>query len=225
MNVWWSLGILTGCHTMTETGHQLGPWPEVIRPMGCTKPNTFTFTGSWVWEKQKLSVSLLIGVIAFQQILGPLAYALWPTHWEPRGHMKINWPVFEDEDKKDVITYQSWCWDIMVYHWAGCWDHTLLPYIICSLQGYPGELVRGSSTDVTLDGMPAMLYEHYYNVKDLDTLNQEFFQLQMGEKKMVSEWGCASFESPPNPHSLIPRVASARPHSQTEPWPLLQWAT
>ena len=24
--------------------------------------------------------------------------------------MKINLPVFRDEDTKDAVTYQSWCW-------------------------------------------------------------------------------------------------------------------
>ena len=28
----------------------------------------------------------------------------------------------------------------MVYHHAGWWDCTLLPYVICSLQGYPGDV-------------------------------------------------------------------------------------
>ena len=48
--------------------------------------------------------------------------------------MKIN---FKDEDMKDAVTYQSWRWDLTVYHCAGCWDHTLLPYAIQSLQGLP----------------------------------------------------------------------------------------
>ena len=73
----------------------------------------------------------------------------------------------------------------MVYCQAGCQDCTLLPYVICSLQGYPGELVRGSGTDVTLDGV-LILDEHYNNVKALDAVNQELFQLQMGEKETVS---------------------------------------
>ena len=34
-----------------------------------------------------------------------------------------------------------------------------------------------------------MLDEHYNHVKALDALNQELFQLQMGGKEMVSEWG------------------------------------
>ena len=41
--------------------------------------------------------------------------------------MKINLPIFKDEDAKDAVTYQSWRWDLMVYHHVGCRDHTLLP--------------------------------------------------------------------------------------------------
>ena len=103
--------------------------------------------------------------------------------------MKINLPVFKDEDTKDAITYQSWCWDLTVYHCAGCQDHTLLPYAIHSLQGYPGELVRSSWMDITLDDVLTILDEHYNNLKALDALNQELFQLCMGEKETVSDWG------------------------------------
>ena len=42
--------------------------------------------------------------------------------------MKINLPVFKDEDAKDTVTYQSWRWDLTVYQCAGCRDCTLLPY-------------------------------------------------------------------------------------------------
>ena len=73
-----------------------------------------------------------------------------------------------------------------MYHHAGCWDNTLLPYIICSLQGYPGELVRSSGEAITLDGVLTVLDEHYSKVMVLDALNQELSQLQMGEE-MVSE--------------------------------------
>ena len=78
--------------------------------------------------------------------------------------MKINFPVFKDEDTKDAITCQSWCWHLMVYQCTGCHDHTLLLYVICSLQGYPRELVRSSRTDITLDDILTVLDEHYNNV-------------------------------------------------------------
>ena len=51
---------------------------------------------------------------------------------------------------------------------------------------YPRELVRSLGTDVTLDGILTVLDEHYNNVKALDALNQELFQLQMGKKETVS---------------------------------------
>ena len=103
--------------------------------------------------------------------------------------MKINLPIFEDEDAKDTVTYQSWRWDLTMYQCAGCRDHTLLPYAIRSLQGYPGELVWSSGTDITLDDVLMILDEHYNNVKVLDTLNQELFQLQMADKETVLDRG------------------------------------
>ena len=101
--------------------------------------------------------------------------------------MKINLLVFNDKDTKDAVTYQSWPWDLTVYHHARCQDHTLLPFAICLLQGYPGKLVRSSGMDITLDDVLTILDEHYNNVKALDALNQELFQLYMGEKEMVSD--------------------------------------
>ena len=103
--------------------------------------------------------------------------------------MKINLPIFKDEDAKDTVTYQSWRWDLMVYQCAGCRDCTLLPYAIRSLQGYPRELVWNSGMDITLDDVLTILDEHYNNVKALDVLNQELFQLQMVDKETVSDWG------------------------------------
>ena len=91
--------------------------------------------------------------------------------------MKINLPIFKDKDPKDAVTYQSWRWNLTVYWCTGCRDHTLLPYAIRSLQGYPGELVWSSGIDITLDDVLTILDEHYNNVKALDVLNQELFQL------------------------------------------------
>ena len=103
--------------------------------------------------------------------------------------MKINLPIFKDEDAKDAVTYQSWRWDLTVYQCARCRDRTFLPYAIRSLQGYPGELVWNSGTDITLDNVLMILDEHYNNVKVLDALNQELFQLWMADKETVSDWG------------------------------------
>ena len=103
--------------------------------------------------------------------------------------MKINLPVFKDRDAIDAVTYQSWRSDLTVYQCAGCRDCTLLPYVIRSLQGYPGELVWSSGTDITLDDVLMILDEHYNNVKALDALNPELFHLRMADKETVSDWG------------------------------------
>ena len=108
---------------------------------------------------------------------------------EPGGHMKINLPVFKDEDTKDAFTYQSWCWDLIVYHHTGCWDCTLFPYDIHSLQGKPGKLLRSLGTYITPDNVLTILDENYNNVKVLGALSQELFQLHMGEKETDSDWG------------------------------------
>ena len=78
----------------------------------------------------------------------------------------------------------------MVYQHAGCRDRTLLPYAIRSLQGHPGELVWSSGMDITLDDVSMILDEHYNNVKVLDALNQELFQLQMADKGDCVRLGC-----------------------------------
>ena len=40
-----------------------------------------------------------------------------------------------------------------------------------------------------LDDVLMILDEHYNNVKALDVLNQELFQLWMANKETVSDWG------------------------------------
>ena len=42
--------------------------------------------------------------------------------------------------------------------------------------------------DITLDDVLTILDKHYNNVKVLDALNQDLFQLQMADKETVSEW-------------------------------------
>ena len=50
-------------------------------------------------------------------------------------------------------------------------------------------IVRSSSMDITLDDVLTILDEPYNNVKELDALNQELFQLWMADKETVSDWG------------------------------------
>ena len=49
--------------------------------------------------------------------------------------------------------------------------------------------MRSLGMDITLDDILTILEKHYNNIKALDALNQELFQLCMGEKETVSNWG------------------------------------
>ena len=49
--------------------------------------------------------------------------------------------------------------------------------------------MQSSGTDITLDDALTILDEHYNNVKALDALNQELFQMRMADKETVLDWG------------------------------------
>ena len=61
------------------------------------------------------------------------------------------------------------------------------PSSLCKV--IPEELVQSSGMDITLDSVLTILDKHYNNVKALDALNQELFQLWMADKETVSHWG------------------------------------
>ena len=141
------------------------------------------------FESDRSSISMASSISSCSDCLDGSGCSRQGRRHQEETCMKINLPIFKDEDAKDTVTYQSWRWDLTVYRHAGCRDHTLLPYAIRSLQGYLGELVWSSGTDITLDNVLTILDKHYNNVKALDALNQELFQMRMADKEMVSDWG------------------------------------
>ena len=86
------------------------------------------------------------------------------------------------------------------------------PMLFILYKVYPGELVRSSGTDITLDDVLTILDEHYNNVKALDALNQELFQLCMGEKRQYQTGG-APVETTAGSCGIIPRTFSSGPCS------------
>ena len=155
-------------------------------------PIAFALTGSWVWEWLKFSINFLISV---QQIWSFLTFKSWLTM------LQGVWKPYEDQP----ASLQGWRYERcshlpkLALGLNGVSLHWRLrsypsPYAIHSLQGYPRELVRSSETDITLDDVLTLLDEHYNNVKTLDTLNQELFQLWMGEKETVFDWGCICWD-------------------------------
>ena len=71
------------------------------------------------------------------------------------------------------------------------WGVEITPSYLCNsiFEGYPGELVWRSDTDITLDDVLTVFDKQYNNVKALDALNQELFQQWMVDKETVSDQG------------------------------------
>ena len=59
---------------------------------------------------------------------------------------------------------------------------------------------------ITIDDVLTILDKHYNNVKALDALNQELFQLQMGEKETILDWGVHLSKRPPSLSHFISRM-------------------
>ena len=96
----------------------------------------------WGLESDRSSISTASSISSWSDHSDGSGHSRWGRRYWEETRMKINLPILKDEDAKDAVTYQSLRWDLTVYRHAGCRDHTLLPYAIRSLQGYPGELVQ-----------------------------------------------------------------------------------
>ena len=195
--------------------------------MGGPTPVALPLVRPWNWEWQKHSMSTSSSMSSMSERLGGSRHPHHGRHphREPGGHMKITLPVFKDEDTKDAVTYQSWCWDLTVYCQARCQDHALSSLVPSAhYKVIWGSSWEVSGMDITLDDVLNTLDEHYNNVKALDVLNKKLFQMHMGEKETVSDWGCALIETPADSCGIIPRMHF--PLDQVvklKQWSLLQW--
>ena len=183
------LGMTLGPATRTWAKHQTKTEAKAGKNCGQLHHITFALARSWIWKWLKFSINFLISVIKVWQVWGSRHSHCSQWHWrESEGHMKINLPVFKDEYTR-CHHLSELTLNLTVYCCTECQDCTLLPYAIHSLQGYLEELVRSSGMDITLDDVLTILDEHYNNVKALDAMKQKLFQLQMGEKESVLDWG------------------------------------
>ena len=72
---------------------------------------------------------------------------------------------------------------------SGCDNCHLLPYVIRSLQGFPGDLVRNLGEDATLSDVLWMLDEHNGVMMTFDTLSKELYSLKQGMGENVALFG------------------------------------
>ena len=132
-------------------------------------------------------------------------HSRWGRWHQEEAHMKINLPVFKDEDAKDAMTYQSWRWDLNVYRCAGCRGLHLLPYAIRSLQGYPGELVWSSGTDITLDDVLTILGWTLQHCKSAWCTESGTISIMDGWQGNHVGLGCLPFKTFTSTSSFLPQ--------------------
>ena len=72
---------------------------------------------------------------------------------------------------------------------SGWDDQHLLPYIFCSLQGFPDDLARSLGKDVTLSDILQMLDKHYGVVMMFNALSKGLYSLKQGSRESVAEFG------------------------------------
>ena len=102
--------------------------------------------------------------------------------------VKVNLPIFKDEKTKDVVTYHSWWWDIVIFCCLAWDDQHLLLYDFHSLQGFLGDLASCLGEDASLPNILQMLDAHYGMVMMFDTLNKELYSLKQGSRENVAEF-------------------------------------
>ena len=109
----------------------------------------------------------------------------------PRGDLrvKVNLLTFKDEMTKDTVIHHSWQLDVTIFCCLE-WDHQhLLPYVIQSFQGLPGDFARSLQKDTTLNDILQTLDEHYGMVMMCDALSKELYSLKKGLGGNVAEFG------------------------------------
>ena len=113
---------------------------------------------------------------------------------------EITWksicPSLRMKTGRMLSPYQSWHWDIMVYHQAGCQDCTLFPYVIHSLQGYPGSW-WGTWAPISLWMVWSLCWMSTTTMSRLWTpQTRNFSNYKWLTKKQCQIWGCASQDTP-----------------------------
>ena len=64
----------------------------------------------------------------------------------------------------------------------------MLPYVFCSLQGFPGDLARSLGEDATLNDVLQMIDEHYSVFMTFNTLSKELYCIKKGLSGNIAEF-------------------------------------
>ena len=153
--------------------------PQLLRDTSGRSPSSGGVSSDWRSEWSSHQLTMTRGS----------RWSNWAGRAERGLRVKVNLPIFKDEKTKDTVTYNSWLWDIAIFHHLGWDDQHLLPYVSWSLQGFPRDLARSLGKDATLTDVLQMLDEHYGIVMIFNTISKELYSLKQGSRENVAEFG------------------------------------
>ena len=112
---------------------------------------------------------------------------------QPKGTApgKIFLPFFSGENSTDPqnASFKTWRYDVEIYRLQGASERHLLPRVIASLRGAPGEMVRSLGTRVSLATILKTLDGYYGDVLTADGMIQELYTISQNEGESVAEFG------------------------------------
>ena len=139
-----TLALTLSPHTTSHHGAGImTQWPRNPRPLLPQPPHLppiedLKAIGVWCWQPHQYHHSLIGQKAPGIPIMADVAGRPEATWRSIYPSLKMRTPRM-----LSLIRVGDGTWLYTVTR-TGCWDHTLLPYAIQSLQGYPGELVRSS---------------------------------------------------------------------------------
>ena len=106
-------------------------------------------------------------------------------------HGKIELPVFNGDDGSDPssVSYRTWRFDVEIFRMNDCKEKELLPRVILSLRGQPGEMIRALGTNSTLEQVLSVLDGYYGDVLTADGLVQELYSISQRSGETASNFG------------------------------------
>ena len=111
-------------------------------------------------------------------------------------------------DDPTAVTYASWRFDVEVHRTNGVPERELLPKVIVSLKGPPGDLIRTHAVNITLDSILETLDSYYGNVLTCDRLVQELYQISQTSGESATQYGLRV-------HKIIALIRKLYPEEMT----------
>ena len=132
-----------------------------------------------------------------------------------QGKWKLRVFAGDSNTHPDSVSYRTWRFQVAVYQRRGARDADLLPRIINSLRGAPGEMLASLGVDVTVDAILQTLDNYYGNALSFDALATEMYSMSQMENETAGDYSTrvkdvVAFISELFPVQLPPETIPAR---------------